>query len=96
VGLPSLTLAALDPVPDRQAAMKDVGQQMKDVPQLAATLMPLAKTLMERSPPSGAAGLFPAGSGADPKTPAAPSIWENNADFTKRLTDWRRWPPPRK
>jgi cytochrome c556 len=92
VGLSSLMLAGADPVPDRQAAMKDVGQQMKDAAGLnsAATFdAAKAKTLMGAvaADVKKAAGLFPAGSGADPKTLAAPAIWENNADFTKRLTD---------
>ena len=32
-------------------------------------------------------GLYPAGSGADPKTAADPKIWQNKADFDKRLTE---------
>jgi len=92
VGLSSLMLAAADPVADRQAAMKDVGQQMKDAAGLnsAATFdAAKAKTLMGAvaADVKKAAGLFTAGSGADPKTLAAPSIWENNADFNKRLTE---------
>jgi cytochrome c556 len=31
--------------------------------------------------------LYPAGSGADPKTAADPKIWDNKADFDKRLTE---------
>jgi cytochrome c556 len=32
-------------------------------------------------------GLYPAGSGADPKSAADPKVWENKADFDKRLTE---------
>ena len=32
-------------------------------------------------------GLYPAGSGGDPKSSADPKIWTNKADFTKRLTE---------
>ena len=32
-------------------------------------------------------GLFPAGSGTDPKSEADPKIWDNKADFDKRLTE---------
>ena len=32
-------------------------------------------------------GLYPAGSGADPKSSADPKIWTNKADFDKRLAE---------
>ena len=32
-------------------------------------------------------GLYPAGSDKDPKTAADPKIWENKADFDKRLAE---------
>ena len=31
--------------------------------------------------------LYPPGSGADPKSAADPKIWDNKADFDKRLTE---------
>ena len=92
VGLSSLMIAGADPVADRQAVMKDVGQKMKDAAGLnsaatfdatkaKATLGGVAADVKK------AAALFPAGSGTDAKTLAAAKIWEDNADFTKRMNE---------
>jgi cytochrome c556 len=91
----SLAFAAVsagNPVEDRQATMKSVGQSMKEA---AAINTPAtfdaakAKSLMDTV--AGDAkklhGLYPAGSDKDPKTAADPKIWENKADFDKRLAE---------
>ncbi|MGZ6019889.1 MAG: c-type cytochrome [Phenylobacterium sp.] len=85
-------VSAGNPVEDRQATMKAVGQSMKEA---AAINTPAtfdaakAKTLMD-----GVAAnakklhcLYPAGSDKDPKTEADPKIWANKADFDKRLAE---------
>ena len=85
-------LSAGNPVEDRQATMKAVGQSMKEA---AAINTPAtfdaakAKTLMDgvAADAKKLHGLYPAGSGADPKTAADPKIWENKADFDKRLAE---------
>ena len=85
-------LSAGNPVEDRQATMKDVGKSMKDA---AAINTPAtfdaakAKTLMDgvAADAKKLHGLYPAGSDKDPKTEADPKIWENKADFDKRLTE---------
>lgn len=92
VGLSSLMLAGADPVADRQAVMKEVGQSMKDAAGInsAATFdAAKAKSIMGKvaADAKKAAGLFPAGSGTDAKTLAAAKIWEDNADFTKRMNE---------
>ena len=92
IGLSSAVIALAGPVEDRQATMKSIGQSMKDASALnSATTFDAAKAkaLMGAVAASAkkAATLFPAGSGADPKTAAKPAVWDNNADFTKRLTD---------
>lgn len=92
VGLSSLMIAGADPVADRQALMKEVGQSMKDAAGInsAATFdAAKAKAIMGKvaADAKKAAGLFPAGSGTDAKTLAAAKVWEDNADFTKRLTE---------
>lgn len=92
VGLSSLAIAAAGPVDDRQNDMKAIGQAMKDGAGLKApTTFDAAKVKVTMGAVVDAAKkattLFPAGSGADPKTAADPKIWENNADFLKRLAE---------
>ncbi|HLZ75227.1 cytochrome c [Phenylobacterium sp.] len=85
-------VSAGNPVEDRQATMKAVGQSMKEA---AAINTPAtfdaakAKALMDGVAANAKKlhGLYPAGSGADPKTEADPKVWENKADFDKRLTE---------
>jgi cytochrome c556 len=82
--------AAGNPVADRQAAMKSVGAGMKDGASLMGAFdAAKAKAAMGAvaSNATKAKGLFPAGSGSDPKTEADPKIWQNKADFDKRLTE---------
>jgi cytochrome c556 len=91
-GITCAAVSAGNPVEDRQATMKAVGQSMKEA---AAINTPAtfdaakAKTLMDGL--AGDAkklhGLYPAGSDADPKTAADPKIWANKADFDKRLAE---------
>src|ERR1700759_2162228 len=85
-------VSAGNPVEERQAAMKAVGQSMKEgagINSPANFDAEKAKTIMEAVAANAKKlhGLYPAGSGADPKTEADPKIWENKADFDKRLTE---------
>lgn len=85
-------VSAGNPVEDRQAAMKAVGQSMKEGAGInsAATFdAAKAKTIMEGVAANAKKlhGLYPAGSDKDPKTEADPKIWQNKADFDKRLTE---------
>jgi cytochrome c556 len=92
IGVSSLAIAVAGPVEDRQGDMKAIGQAMKDGGGLTAPATfdaAKAKAAMGvvADTAKKASALFPAGSGADPKTAADPKIWENNADFLKRLTE---------
>jgi cytochrome c556 len=87
-----VAVSAGNPMEERQATMKQVGQTMKEAVALTAPATydaAKAKALMDTV--GGAAkklhGLYPPGSGADPKSAADPKIWENKADFDKRLTE---------
>jgi cytochrome c556 len=92
LGVSSLAIAVAGPVEDRQSDMKAIGQAMKDGAGLtspatfdAAKAKATMGGVVEAA--KKASALFPAGSGADPKTAADPKIWENNADFVKRITE---------
>jgi cytochrome c556 len=93
IGISSLALSAGNPVEERQATMKQVGQTMKESVAFTSPATPFdapkVKGLMDTL--AGDAkklhGLYPAGSGADPKTAAAPKVWEDKADFDKRLAE---------
>jgi cytochrome c556 len=85
-------VSAGNPVEDRQATMKAVGQAMKEgagVNSPATFDAAKAKTLMDgvAADAKKLHGLYPAGSDKDPKTAADPKIWDNKADFDKRLTE---------
>lgn len=85
-------VSAGNPVEERQAAMKAVGQSMKEgagVNSPATFDAAKAKTAMEAVAANAKKlhGLYPAGSDKDPKSEADPKIWENKADFDKRLTE---------
>ena len=86
-------LAAGTPAQERQAIMKQTGLQMRDVSAFATGQSPWdaakVKTLTGAIAANGKKlqGLYPTGSGADPKTEADPKIWTNKADFTKRLAE---------
>jgi cytochrome c556 len=92
IGVSSLALSAGNPVEDRQAVMKAVGQSMKEAAGLSSpTSFDAAKAKGAMDAVAGNAkklhSLYPAGSGADPKSAADPKVWENKADFDKRLTE---------
>ena len=93
LALATAAVSAGNPMEERQATMKQVGQTMKEAAAFTSAQTPFdaakVKTLMDGV--GGAAkklhGLYPPGSGADPKSEADPKIWENKADFDKRLTE---------
>jgi cytochrome c556 len=92
LGVSSLAIAVAGPVEDRQSDMKAIGQAMKDGAGLSTPATfdaAKAKATMGGVVDAAkkASALFPVGSGTDPKTAADPKIWENNADFLKRLAE---------
>lgn len=94
IGVSSLSLASADPVQDRQATMKDIGQSMKDGASVSSAKFydaAKAKAAMDKvaADAKKVAALFPANSGptTDPKTAALAAIWANEADFKKRFTE---------
>ena len=91
-GVTCAAISAGNPVEERQAAMKAVGQAMKEgagINSPATFDAAKAKTIMEGVAANAKKlhGLYPAGSDKDPKTEANPKVWENKADFDKRLTE---------
>ena len=84
------------PVEQRQATMKHVGQQMKEGGAFTSAQNPFdavkVKALMDgvAADANKLKGLYPPGSGADPKPAADPKIWQDKADFDKRLTEMAR------
>jgi cytochrome c556 len=93
VSLGLAAVAADNPVAERQAAMKHVGAAMKDASGYVSGKTPwdaaAVKTLMGgvAADAKKLKGLYPAGSGADPKTEALPKVWETKADFDKKLSE---------
>lgn len=89
--LACLATAATSPLEERQATMKHIGAAMKESSGLASGKTPWdaakAKAVMAGVAADAARlhGLFPAGSDQG-KTGALPKIWEDKADFDKRLT----------
>jgi cytochrome c556 len=91
-GVTCAAISADNPVEERQATMKAVGQSMKEaagVNSPATFDAAKAKAAMDSVAASAKKlhGLYPAGSDKDPKTAADPKIWENKADFDKRLAE---------
>ncbi|HEY0436715.1 MAG TPA: cytochrome c, partial [Phenylobacterium sp.] len=85
-------VSAGNPMEERQATMKQVGQTMKEASALNSAAgydAAKAKTLMDGVAAAAKKlhGLYPAGSGEDPKSAADPKIWANKADFDKRLSE---------
>lgn len=92
LGVTWAAVSAGNPVEERQAAMKAVGQAMKEgagINSPATFDAAKAKTIMEGVAANAKKlhSLYPAGSDKDPKTEADPKVWENKADFDKRLTE---------
>ncbi|MBS0334166.1 MAG: cytochrome c [Proteobacteria bacterium] len=92
LGMACAAVSAGNPVEDRQAAMKAVGQSMKEgagINSPATFDAAKAKTIMEGVAANAKKlhSLYPAGSDKDPKSEADPKIWTNKADFDKRLTE---------
>lgn len=93
VAVAGAAVSAGNPVEERQATMKQVGQTMKE-----ATAFTSAKTPFDAAKVKGLMGgvavdakklhgLYPPGSDADPKSGADAKIWQHKADFDKRLTE---------
>jgi cytochrome c556 len=95
VGVLAIATAAVsagNPMEERQATMKAVGQSMKEGAGLnSAATFDAAKAKAAMDSVAAAAkklkSLYPPGSGTDPKSAADPKIWENKADFEKKLAD---------
>lgn len=93
LGVAGAALSAGKVVEERQATMKQVGQTMKEAAAFTAAQTPFdagkVKGLMDTV--AGDAkklkGLYPADSASDPKTSADPKVWQNKADFDKRLAE---------
>jgi cytochrome c556 len=85
--------AAGSPAEERQALMKQVGQAMKEVGPFVSGAQPYdaAKVNAAMATIAGNADklhkLYPPSSKDAPKTEALPKIWDNKADFDKRLTE---------
>jgi len=93
LGLTCVAASAGNPVEERQATMKQVGQTMKEATAFTSAQTPFdaakVKTLMDGVAGSAKKlkGLYPANTATDPKTSADPKVWENKADFDKRLAE---------
>ncbi|HEY2359042.1 MAG TPA: cytochrome c [Phenylobacterium sp.] len=93
LGLTCVAASAGNPVEERQATMKQVGQTMKEATAFTSAQTPYdaakVKTLMDGVAGNAKKlkGLYPANTATDPKTSADPKVWENKADFDKRLAD---------
>ena len=93
IAIGSVATAAGNPVEERQAAMKQMGAVMKEsggfVSGATAFDAAKVKTLMA-SLSTGSNKLhklFPADSATAPKSEAEAKVWENKADFDKRLNE---------
>jgi cytochrome c556 len=93
LSIASVAVSASNPVEERQATMKHVGQTMKEATAFtsAATAYDAAKVkgLMDSiaADAKKLKGLYPAESANDPKTAADPKVFSNKADFEKRLAE---------
>lgn len=91
--LTTTAVSAGNPVEDRQAAMKHVGQTMKAATAFTAAATPYdaakVKGLMDglTADSKTLKGLYPASSAGDPKSAADPKVFANKADFDKRLAE---------
>jgi cytochrome c556 len=85
-------VSAGNPMDERQATMKAVGQSMKAGAGLnSPATFDAAKARTAMDSVAAAAkklkSLYPPGSGSDPKSAADPKVWENKADFEKKLAE---------
>ena len=93
VSVACAAVSAGNPVEERQATMKHVGQTMKEATAFTSAQTPFdaakVKGLMDgvSADAKKLKGLYPANSANDPKTEADPKIWQNRADFDKRLAE---------
>jgi cytochrome c556 len=93
LGLACAAVSAGNPVEERQATMKQVGQTMKEANAFTSAATPYdaakVKGLMDGVAANAKKlkGLYPADSASDPKTAADPKVWQNKADFEKRLAE---------
>ncbi len=91
LSIASVAASAGNPVEERQATMKQVGQTMKEASAFTSAQTPYdaakVKALMDGLAPSAKKlkGLYPATSASDPKTAADPKIWQNKADFESKI-----------
>ena len=91
--LAAASAGAASPVEERQATMKQVGATMKDATAYTSAATPFdaakVKALMDGLATSAKKlkGLYPANTASDPKTSADPKVWQNKADFEKRLAE---------
>ena len=89
----ALVANAATPAEQRREVMKLTGTQMRDSTAFISGQSPWdaakVKALMDGVAGNAKKlhGLYPAGSGSEPKSEAAPAIWTNKADFDKRLTE---------
>jgi cytochrome c556 len=85
--------AAGSPVEERQGLMKQLGQAMKEVGPFVSGAQPYDAAKVNAAMTTIAGNtdklhkLYPADSKDAPKTEALPKIWDNKADFDKRLTE---------
>ena len=85
--------AAGNPVEERQATMKQMGQMMKEVGPFVSGATPYDAAKVKAAMTTLATSadklhkLYPPSSKDAPKTEALPKIWENKADFDKRLSE---------
>ena len=90
LSLATAAVSAGSVVEERQATMKGVGQSMKEASGLSSAF-DAAKAKSTMDAVAGAAKklktLYPAESASDPKTAADPTVWQNKADFDKRLAE---------
>lgn len=80
-----------DPVSQRQAMMKQFGLAMRDTAPIAMGKTPFdaatvdAKMAIVERNATTLKTLFPTPTGAEKKTEADPKIWQQKAEFTRRL-----------
>jgi cytochrome c556 len=85
--------AAGNPVEERQGLMKQLGQAMKEVGPYVSGAQPYDAAKVNAAMGTIAGNtdklhkLYPSDSKDAPKTEALPKIWENKADFDKRLSE---------